>query len=173
MWFSIVLACANNPDIGPVVPEQENKILPENNVGQTDKAPPVEPPSMTPNYNPEELVTISGTVSYSGESSGEIHIEALQNNPESPNPTLLQRAELEKMGDFSLQVPKNTLSISLMIYVDLTGNQISEDDPRGYYEFQTKEEDITGIEVTILNEDEMKDAKGDKKEDKKEDKKPE
>ena len=42
-----------------------------------------------------------------------------------------------------------------MIYIDLTGDQISGEDPRGYYEFETKTEDISGATITILDEKEL------------------
>jgi len=47
-----------------------------------------------------------------------------------------------------------------MIYIDTTGDQASDDDPKGYYTFTSGSEDIGDITLELLNKKESQEFKG-------------
>ena len=84
------------------------------------------------------------------------------------------RQKLNELGAFSIDVKSESNELMLMAYLDLTGNLISDDDPRGYLKISDATQSAEGLEVVILDLDALeknKDAKGDdskEKEDEKE-----
>ena len=117
-------------------------------------------------------VTFAGTISYSGSASGSVELEVLDNS--SGEPILMGRQKLNELGAFSIDVKSESNELMLMAYLDLTGNLISDDDPRGYLKISDATQSAEGLEVVILDLDALeknKDAKGDdskEKEDEKE-----
>ena len=60
----------------------------------------------------------------------------------------------------------------LMAYLDLTGNLISDDDPRGYLKISDATQSAEGLEVVILDLDALEKNKDGKDSKEKEDEKP-
>ena len=54
------------------------------------------------------------------------------------------------MGAFTIEVPERPEKLTLMAYIDLTGNRIS-DDPRGYLTVPNASENQGSLVVTILD----------------------
>jgi hypothetical protein len=113
-----------------------------------------------------ETVTLSGKVIYEGKAMGGIQIEVLMNAtvPSTP-PELIHRKNLEKLGEFTLEVPVNTKDISLMAYIDQNGDGIDSDDndPRGMYTFTSTKEKIQNVEIKILDAEDWKKWKEERK----------
>lgn len=114
-------------------------------------------------------VTFAGTISYSGSQSGSVELEILDNS--SGEPILMGRQKLKELGAFSIDVKSESQELMLMAYLDLTGNLISDDDPRGYLKISEATQSAEGLEVVILDLDALeknKDGKDSKKDDSKE-----
>ena len=121
---------------------------------------------------PAAEVTFAGTIAYSGSASGSIELEVLDNS--SGEPRLMGRQQLKELGSFSIDIKSESSELTLMAYLDLTGDKISDDDPRGYLKISDAKNSVEGLEVTILDLDALeqkKDGKESKKDDSKEDKK--
>ena len=184
MWFALFLACNNSsPDLGPSNQAIDSLKPPEKDPAGMDQNPTEDnvPPSI-PTYQEDELITVKGSAVYTGNVKGKIVMEVLQNDSESTHPTLLRQQPLASVGEFELKVPKETEGLTLMIYIDATGNEITDDDPRGYYTFETGTEAINDVVVSILDEKDLLQSKNNAKEDddsreddkkKEDDKKPE
>lgn len=166
MFTFLFLACAGsdsanntNPDVGPAVQsgiQSSQKSTP----GPSNQNPPSGDVPV-----PSKGVTFAGTVSYSGSQTGSIEIEILDNA--SGYPTLMGRQTLKDFGEFSIDVTSEANELMLMAYLDITGNRISDDDPRGYLKITNATETAEGLEVVILDLDDLeqsKDGKGKKDE---------
>jgi len=118
-------------------------------------------------------VTFAGTVSYAGSQTGSIELEILDNS--SGVPMLMGRQTLKEFGAFSIDVTSESNELMLMAYLDLTGNQISDDDPRGYLKITNARQTAEGLDVVILDLKDLENSKDDtaKGKDKSTDKKPE
>ena len=56
-----------------------------------------------------------------------------------------------------------------MIYIDATGDQVTDDDPKGYYSFHSAADNINDIKVNLFDKQDlykMKDQEAKKEEDK-------
>ena len=140
---------APNPE--PVAEVQNEKIPTE------IKTPPA--PSQTPD---QSTISLTGTVSYSGELVGSIELEVLYNEP-GKDVILIKQETLDSLGEFTFAVPDNPLdlekgSLSLMAYIDITGDRISDDDPRGYLQLSSLEEK-KDLLVTILDSKDLEKQK--------------
>ena len=161
MWIVFLLACGNSsPDIGPTTEQgPQNTSDPqviqpkEGNNTPEDQAPEI------PTYKEGETITLSGVTSYRGETNGNIVMEVLQNANNSPYPTLMQQQKLDEIGPFEIKVPKDTANLVLMIYMDTTGDQASDDDPKGYYNFAAGSANIENITVELLNTKDLANSK--------------
>jgi hypothetical protein len=92
----------------------------------------------------------------------------------SGEPVLMGRQKLKGLGPFSIDVQSESQELMLMAYLDLTGDLISDDDPRGYLKISEATKSAEGLEVVILDLDALekkKDDKGVKKDDSKDKKK--
>ena len=125
---------------------------------KTGEAPPV-----------AAAVTFAGTISYAGSASGSVELEILDNS--SGEPILMGRQKLKELGAFSIDVKSESNELMLMAYLDLTGNLISDDDPRGYLKISNATQSAEGLDVVILDLDALeknKDGQDAKKDDAKE-----
>ena len=121
---------------------------------------------------PSTSVTFAGTISYSGSASGSIELEVLDNS--AGEPRLMGRQSLKEVGPFSIDIQSESSELMLMAYLDLTGDKISDDDPRGYLKISEAKSSAEGLELVILDLDDLdqkKDGKESKKDDSKVDKK--
>ena len=83
-------------------------------------------------------------------------------NEREKDVVLIKKATIDAVGDFSIEVPQNPLdfekkpvdmtlgALSMMAYIDITGDRISDDDPRGYLELSSLKEQ-SGLSITILD----------------------
>lgn len=104
-------------------------------------------------------VTFAGTLSYAGSQTGSIELEVLDNS--SGSPRLMGRQTLKELGAFSIDVTSESNELMLMAYLDLTGNQISDDDPRGYLKITNATQTAEGLEVVILDLKDLEKSKDD------------
>lgn len=121
--------------------------------------PPPEPPPQDPapdmTENTKALlkapkIQVSGTIEYAGSITGTRNIEALQNPKGSDHPILLVQQALSNTT-FKIEIPENTEAITLMAYIDINLDGITDDDPRGYYKITTTQENIDNIHIEILD----------------------
>lgn len=103
-------------------------------------------------------VTFEGQVEYKGSQTGTLIVEVLQNSMDQ-SVRLLANVTLSEFGDFKIDVPIRPNELTVMAYLDLTGNRISDDDPRGYLQVQNSLEAQTGFVVTILDLEELEKVK--------------
>lgn len=111
-------------------------------------------------------VTFMGTISYEGASNGTIALEVLDNS--SGEPVLMGRQVLQDFGPFSIDVKTESSELTLMAYLDLAGNGISDDDPRGYLKITDTTKSTEGLDLVILDLDALekkKDGKENSKDD--------
>ena len=113
-------------------------------------------------------VTFAGTISYSGSANGSVELEILDNS--SGEPILMGRQKLKELGPFSIDVKSESNELMLMAYLDLTGNLISDDDPRGYLKISNATQSAEGLDVVILDLDALEKNKEGKDAKEKEDK---
>ena len=73
---------------------------------------------------------------------------------------LIQKKELAELGEFDIPFPKDAANLNLMAYIDVNGDQVSEGDPRGYYEIPSSSENISGVELKIYDPKDLKKSKG-------------
>ena len=182
LWF-LTLGCSENnpepaPKSEPVVSAQNEKNPPprvqtpaegtqEDSLGST--LSPQGLPVQLPVESSGPKVTFSGTVVYTGTQTGSIELEVLYNEREK-GVVLIKNATIDAVGEFSIEVPENPLdfekkpidltlgSLSMMAYIDITGDRISDDDPRGYLELSSLKEQ-NGLSITILDAAELEKQK--------------
>lgn len=99
---------------------------------------------------PGNSVTLSGTFRYEGESAGNYRID-VQKKEGSAAPMLVHAVEIDKPGDFAIEIPKNYGTILLLGFVDINSDGPSGDDPSGYSDSHilVGEEDITGVVLEV------------------------
>ncbi|MFT4979584.1 MAG: hypothetical protein ACI8S6_005496 [Myxococcota bacterium] len=105
--------------------------------------------------SPGEGVTLSGTFQYEGDITGSYRIDFQRKEGSTP-PMLVHAIELEKAGEFSVEVPKGYGPILLLGFVDAKADGPTPDDPIG----RTAEpiligdEDVSGVilDVKLGNE---------------------
>lgn len=130
----------------------------ENAMARGDNPPPEPPPQdpapdMTENTKAllnAPKIQVSGTIEYAGSITGTRNIEALQNPKGSDHPILLVQQALSNTT-FKIEIPENTEAITLMAYIDINLDGITDDDPRGYYKITTTQENIDNIHIEILD----------------------
>lgn len=103
-------------------------------------------------------VTFEGRVEYAGSSTGSIEIEVLHNTIDQ-TVNLVAQTTLPELGAFTIEVPSRPEEVTVMAYIDLTGNRISDDDPRGYLMVPNASEDQGALVVTILDLADLEKAK--------------
>jgi hypothetical protein len=165
MWFLFFLACGsstpenishNNPmELATTKPVNDTKV--ENNKPKESNSQKAAP--KVPEYIEKDVVTLSGTATYTGNKTGKINIEVLQNEEQVGAPTLLAQKSLSELGAFEIKVPKEQQNLTIMIYIDTNLDEITDNDPRGYYTFASGTKNITDVTVTILDEKELKELK--------------
>ena len=112
-------------------------------------------PEAKPEDAPEELtVTYTGTVTYKGEATGAIIMEVLDNT--TGEPRLVAQTTLTEVGDFSIDLAPRNPELNVMVYIDITGDRISEDDPRGYLKITDAQNPQTGLNINILDNEALK-----------------
>ncbi len=102
-------------------------------------------------------ITLAGTVAYTGTAHGSIEVEVLDNS--TGEPRLIANQSLESVGDFSVTLPSQSTGLTVMAYVDLTGDRISDDDPRGYLLLEAPVKSVDNLTVEILKPEALKKAK--------------
>ena len=176
MWLSFLFACTNNTSDPVVIDNQQTNPISEKqtiaNPSSTDAPSPQmgskkdQPITSKKSFYEGETVTLTGRVTYEGKTEGAIQIEVLMNAtaPSTP-PEMIHRKNLEKLGDFSIEVPVSTKDISLMAYIDQNGDGIdsNDNDPRGMYTFTSKKEKIENVEIKILDTENWKKWKEEQK----------
>lgn len=105
-------------------------------------------------------ITLSGTVTYSGTAHGSIEVEVLDNS--TGEPRLLGNQSLDSIGDFSVTLSEQSTGLTVMAYVDLTGDRISDDDPRGYLLLDAPVQSADNLTVEILEPEALKQSKQEK-----------
>lgn len=103
-------------------------------------------------------VTFEGRVEYAGSSKGTIEIEVLHNAIDQ-TVNLVAQTTVPELGAFTIEVPSRPEELTVMAYIDLTGNRISDDDPRGYLTVPNASEDQGALVVTILDLADLEKAK--------------
>lgn len=152
MPWLVLLACSgsdnNSYTLPPPTPsEVASKVENTGTVGSED---PQEQAADLPPPVTGSKVTFEGRVEYSGSSTGTIEIEVLHNTIDQ-TVNLLAQTTLPELGAFTIEVPERPEELTLMAYIDLTGNRISDDDPRGYLTVPNASENQGSLVVTILD----------------------
>lgn len=148
-----------NPDVGPAV---QSGVQAQSAAQPNQKSTPGPSNQNPPSGDvpiPAKGVTFTGTVSYAGSQTGSIELEILDNS--SGTPRLMGRQTLEELGAFSIDVTSESNELMLMAYLDLTGNQISDDDPRGYLKITNATQTAEGLQVVILDLEDLEKSKDD------------
>ena len=165
LLFTVLVACGGeSPEKAKTTDEKSEAKAPE--AVATKEASQEAPAGKEGGENPEmpkdieNALTLSGKVSYDGKEEGKLVLEVLQNAESSGQPVLIQKKELAELGVFDIPFPKGAANLNLMAYIDVNGDQVSEGDPRGYYEIASSTENISGVELKIYDPKDLKKAKG-------------
>jgi hypothetical protein len=100
-----------------------------------------------------EGVTISGTVKYSGEAEGAVRVDFLTLSGDGP-PGLAHTLTAEDNA-FSAQAPAGFGEVHLVAFVDVQGDGPSPTDPAGTVKLTVGDDDLTGLELEILDEPDL------------------
>ena len=162
LYTSFLTACnlSNSPEtteplqeVAINAPQQIDEILTPGDNPPTDPPPQDPAPDLTENTKAllnSPKIQVSGTIEYTGSITGTRNIEALQNPKGSDHPILLIQQALSDTK-FRIELPENTDAITLMAYIDINLDGITDDDPRGYYKITTTKENIDNIHIEILD----------------------
>lgn len=158
MMAFILWACSSsNPEVSN---RSDSKTRAVQNVQPVRSKAPAQPSEKEASV---KGIRFEGTVAYSGTQKGSMELEVLDNS--TGEPRLLGRQTVSEDGTFSIGVVPDSESLTLMAYLDLTGNSISDDDPRGYLQIDNVSNNLDGLKITILDLDAleiMKSTKTDK-----------
>jgi hypothetical protein len=78
--------------------------------------------------NPGEGVVLSGTIAYEGAKKGRIRLDVLKVEENGP-PMLSKTLELPAFGEWAIEMPKDFGSVSVVGFLDQTGDGPTADDP--------------------------------------------
>jgi len=165
MWLAFLFACANNTS-EPIVQDQK----PTNDPVEAKGVDGEDTATDNPLTYEGETVSLTGKTAYKGEATGYVQMEILLDATDlSKSPQLLHRQKLTGLGDFEVKVPTNTEQVTLMVYIDIKGDGMNanDEDPRGVYTFDSKEDKVENIEITIMDMADWKNLKDDRKKDQK------
>jgi len=149
MIHFFLLAC-NSPSPSAT---QSNSVSSTTAIEQAPSLP--EPENLKPLESPK--IVLSGTVTYQGDAHGSIELEVLDNHLGKPR--LMAQQTLEALGEFSIETPSQSEEVTIMAYLDLTGNRISDDDPRGYLVVTEPLSNQANLQLEILDLDALKKSK--------------
>ena len=101
-------------------------------------------------------VTISGTVAYEGEKTGQLKLDFLNKN-ESGLPDLLHTMKLDAPGAWTVEAPKGLGEVYVISFIDQKDDGPSPDDPAGMTTepLQVGEEPIADVTVTLSDEPDL------------------
>jgi hypothetical protein len=104
---------------------------------------------------PGQGVTVSGTIAYDGGVEGKIYVDVLQKTTAGDGAALQVRIlhieQVEALGAWSFEVPRNLGEVSLMGFVDVDDNGPSGQDPQMVYDgVSVAEGAVSGIELQLL-----------------------
>ena len=152
-WF-ILLACSGADDTTYTLPPPATKEVMPNEVTTADSDAEIPPEGddlgLPPPNTDVPTVTFDGMVEYAGESTGSIELEVLHNAIDQ-TVNLVAQTTLPELGHFTIEVPSNPQELTIMAYIDLTGDRITDDDPRGYLKVPNATEPQGNLVVTILD----------------------
>jgi len=99
-------------------------------------------------------VRISGTLSYAGKATGQLRIDILKTPTDAP-PMLLHVEKLDTIGNYSIQVPPNTGSVSLVAFVDADDDGPSAHDPAGLISIDISDSNLDDIDIQLSDEPDL------------------
>lgn len=102
---------------------------------------------------PGNGVTLSGKVAYAGTAKGSIRIDVVQPKPDG-GASVLHAVQLDKFGDFSIELPKDTGKVVLNAFVDANGDGPTPGEPGGHTEeIDVKAAAVSGLSITLADTD--------------------
>ena len=122
--------------------------------GGAPQGPPPEPGSF--DLPDGAGVTIKGTLSYSGDKTGQLRIDILKKEEDAP-PQLLHVEKLDAVGTFQLQVPPNTGPVSLVAFIDAEDDGPSVDDPAGLVAIEIGDENLDDVAIALSDDPDLGD----------------
>lgn len=148
------------PPQGTPPPGEPGAQPPAGEQGGTPGAAPTAPPEGAPaggslpklQVAPGTGVTLSGKLAYAGKATGTVRIDIVQPKAEG-GATVLHAVELDKLGEFSIEVPKSTGKIVVNAFVDAGGDGPSPGEPTAHTEeIDVQAANVTDISLTLLDE---------------------
>ncbi|MEY3213198.1 MAG: hypothetical protein RIT28_3679, partial [Pseudomonadota bacterium] len=95
-----------------------------------------------------EGVAFSGTVSYPGEKKGSIRLDFLTQEGNQP-PNLVHAVSLPKLGEFSVELPKDYGQLHVVAFIDVDGDGPNASDPAALATLTVGVEPITGVALAL------------------------
>ncbi|MCK6519521.1 hypothetical protein L6R46_31210, partial [Myxococcota bacterium] len=95
-----------------------------------------------------EGVVFSGTVSYPGDKKGSIRLDFLTQEGNQP-PNLVHAVSLPKLGDFSVELPKDYGQLHVVAFIDVDGDGPNASDPAALATLTVGVEPITGVALAL------------------------
>lgn len=95
-----------------------------------------------------EGVAFSGTVSYEGAKKGSIRLDFLTQEGNQP-PNLVHAVSLPKLGEFSVELPKDYGQLHVVAFIDVDGDGPNASDPAAMATLTVGVEPITGVALAL------------------------
>lgn len=95
-----------------------------------------------------EGVVFSGTVSYPGDKKGSIRLDFLTQEGNQP-PNLVHAVSLPKLGEFSVELPKDYGQLHVVAFIDVDGDGPNASDPAALATLTVGVEPITGVALAL------------------------
>lgn len=120
-------------------------------------APPAEGAAGPMGKRPEEArfnvaegegVAFSGTVSYEGAKKGSIRLDFLTQEGNQP-PNLVHAVSLPKLGEFSVDLPKDYGQLHVVAFIDVDGDGPNASDPAALATLTVGVEPISGVSLAL------------------------
>ena len=95
--------------------------------GTGGQPPPGGGPPAAFSFTPGEGVTVSGKASFKGDPNGTIRMDVLKKTEAMPE--LIHSAKLDKLGDFSVELPKSIGTVQVTVFIDAGSDGPSPGEP--------------------------------------------
>lgn len=101
-----------------------------------------------------EGVTLSGTITYAGDQSGQLRMDFLT-VAENSHPSLVHAMSIDAVGPFSIEVPKDFGELHLVSFIDVAGDGPSPTDPAATAKVSIGSEDVGDITLALSDEPDL------------------
>ncbi len=160
--MGILLLLAGCPESPENLPDGSPVAQTEQIPGDPSVQPPgvggevPDPKSTQFKVDPEDGLTLSGTLIYTGKQTGTVLLQVLTIEANQP-PSLVHHEEFEAPSDFSVVAPKNLGAARLISFLDTDDNGPSATDPAAMISIEIGTQSQSHLSLVLLDEPDLGD----------------